>query len=160
MSAPPSRSATDVILIGFFCLFAFTSLVMEMYIVFGVDLHTATDPLGRAWNWYAARDPIFYDPPLFLKVMCGVDGFLFGPFYLVLIYAFVRRREWIRPPGLAFVATIVYSTVVYFGVEFLEPLEGTDLAIVFWINIPYTIVPLWLGWRLRRRPVFGVVSAE
>jgi hypothetical protein len=145
---------------AFFCLFAFTSLVMEMYVVFGVDLREAADPFGRAWNWYARFDPIFYDPPLFLKWMCGIDGFVFGPFYLVLLYAFVRRREWIRAPGLAYVGTIVYSTIVYFLVEFLDPVPGTDLGMVFWINIPYAIVPLWLGWRLRRAPVFGAAESS
>lgn len=140
---------------AFFALFAFTSLVMEMYVVFGVDLAHATDPLGRAWNWYAQRDPIFYDPPLFLRLMCAVDAFVFGPFYLVLLYAFARRHEWIRIPGLAYVGAIVYSTIVYFLVEFIQPLPGTDLAFVFWVNVPYTVVPIWLGWRLRQAPAFG-----
>jgi hypothetical protein len=160
MTSRAPRPLTDWVLLAFFLLFAFTSLVMEMYVVLGVDLREATDPFGRAWNWYARFDPIFYDPPLFLKIMCGVDGFLFGPFYLVLLYAFARRREWIRAPGLAYVGTIVYSTIVYFLVEFLDPVPGTDLAVVFWINIPYTIVPLWLGWRLRRAPVFGAAESS
>jgi hypothetical protein len=161
MGSGPPRRLTDVVLMAFFLLFAFTSLVMEMYVVFEVDLETATDPLGRAWNWYAHRDPIFHEPPLFLWIMCAVDAFLFGPFYLVLLYAFWGRREWIRAPGLAYVGTIVYSTVVYFGIEFLDPLPGTDLWLVFWINVPYTLVPLWLGWRLRRAPVFpGTRAAD
>lgn len=154
------RKRTDVVLMAFFVLFAFTSLIMEMYVVLGVDLRAATDPLGRAWNWYAQRDPIFYDPPLFLWLMCAVDALAFGPFYLVLLYAFRNRREWIRIPGLAYAGTIVYSTVVYFGIEFLDPLPDTDLSLVFWVNVPYTIVPLWLGWRLRRSPVFARVGAD
>ncbi len=154
MAGSKARGLLDRALILFFCVFAFTSLVMEMYVVFGVDLREATDPLGRLWNWYAHYDPIFFDPPLFLELMCAVDGFVFGPFYLVLLYAFARRREWIRIPGLAFVGVIVYSTVVYFLAEFLAPVPGTNLGVVFAINVPYTIVPLALGWRLRHAPVW------
>jgi len=145
----------DRLLMAWLGLFAFTSLVMEGYLLLGGDLREASDPLGRLWAWYAARDPIFFDPPLFLRWMCAVDAALFGPFYLVALYAFARRRAWIRLPGLAYVGTIVYSTVLYFGVELLDPVPGTDLAVVAAVNAPYVLVPLWLAWRLRREPVFG-----
>ena len=147
----------DLVLVIFFAIFAFTSLVMEMYIVFGVDLRRASDPLGRLWHFYAARwDPLFLDTPLYLKVMCGIDGFLFGPFYLVLIYAFARSRDWIRVPALLFVAAIVYSTLVYFAVELLGEARRADLLMVVLVNVPYTIVPLLLAYRVRQARPFGV----
>ena len=146
----------DVVLVGFFCLFAFTSLVMEMYVVFGVDLRSARDPMARAWHFYAASwDPIFLDTPLWLRVMCGIDAFVFGPFYVVLIYAFVRGRDWIRLPALVFVSAIVYSTLVYFGVELLGEGARANLPMVVLVNVPYTLVPLLLAWRMRRPRPFA-----
>jgi hypothetical protein len=92
---------------------------------------------------------------VFLWLMCTIDGFVFGPFYLVLIAAFVREREWIRIPALVYASAIVYSTVIYFGVELVEEGHRANLPMVVLINIPYTIVPLLLAYRVRRAPVFS-----
>jgi hypothetical protein len=151
--------AGDRVLVAFFVLFAFTSLAMEPYVVLPVDLARATDPLGRLWYFYAKSwDPLFLDPPLFLRVMCAIDMFLFGPFYLVLIYAFVKRKNWIRVPGLLFVAAIVYSTIVYFAVELIGEAGRANLFWVVVVNIPYTLVPLWLGWRLAKPEPFSTAT--
>jgi hypothetical protein len=148
----------DSFLVFWFGLFAVSSLAFEPFIVFGVDLSTATDIVGRTWYWYARSfDPIFLDTPLWLRIMCGIDAFVFGPFYLVLIYAFVRKRNWIRIPALLYGAAIVYSTAVYFGYEVLDSANRAqaNLPAVFLVNIPFTIVPLLLMWRMRRAPAFG-----
>ncbi|MDH3201122.1 MAG: DUF2781 domain-containing protein [Myxococcales bacterium] len=148
----------DAFLVFWFCLFAVSSLVYEQFIVFNVDLSATTDVFGRSWYWYARSiDPIFLDTPLWLRVMCAIDAYLFGPFYLVLIYAFVRGRNWVRVPALLYGAAIVYSTVVYFGYEFLDETNraNADLLGVFVVNIPYTIVPLLLIWRMLRPEPFG-----
>lgn len=154
---PLRRRPFDLFLVAWFCVFAVTSLVYEQFIVFGVDLSATTDPVGRSWYWYARSfDPVFLDTPLWLRIMCAVDAYVFGPCYLVLIYAFVRGRNWVRVPALLYGAAIVYSTLVYFGWEFLDAgnRAQANLAVVFLVNIPYTIVPLLLMWRMRRAEPF------
>ena len=149
----------DAFLVFWFGVFAFTSLFMEQYVTFGVDLAEATDPLGRAWYWYASSfDPVFLDTPLWLRIMCTIDGYVFGPFYLVLIYAFIRGRNWIRVPALIYGAAIIYSTALYFGWEFLDAANRgrANLLGVFLVNIPYTIVPLLLMWRVRKPQPFAL----
>jgi hypothetical protein len=37
--------------------------------------------------------------PRFLQAGAGVSALVSGPFYLVLIYAFVKGRDWIRLPA-------------------------------------------------------------
>ena len=160
MVAPLRRRSFDLALVAWFVVFAFTSLVMEMYITFSVDLARATDPLGRVWFWYAdSFDPIFLDPPYFLWLMCTLDAFVFGPFYLVLIVAFVRGWSWIRLPAILYVSAILYSTVIYFGVESTEEAHRANLTMVLLINIPYTLVPVALLGRVWRPYVFGVDAA-
>jgi hypothetical protein len=155
MLAPAPLRTVDKVLVATFVLFAFTSFVMEPYVVFGVDLAAARDPFGRAWHLYASRwDPLFLATPLFLRVMCGIDAVVFGPMYVALIVGFLRRREWVRTLALVYASAIVYSTIVYFAVELLAPPPGTDLAMVILINVPYTVMPLVLAWRVRRAPVF------
>jgi hypothetical protein len=155
------RRPFDLVLVAFFALFAFTSLVMEPYFVFGVDYHRAGDPFAAGWLLYATRwDPAFLDRPLFLRIMCGIDLFVFGPFYFVLIYAFAKERDWIRIPGLVYVSAIVYSTVEYFAWEFIGERNRADMLMVVGCNIPYTLVPLALGWRLRNPQPFAPRAAQ
>lgn len=154
---PLRRRPLDAFLVFWFCLFAISSLVYEQFIVFGVDLAATTNIFGRSWYWYAhSFDPIFLDTPLWLRIMCGIDAHVFGPFYLVLIYAFARRRNWIRIPALLYGAAIVYSTAVYFGFEFLDESNKAqaNLWAVFLVNIPYTLIPLLLMWRMRHPEPF------
>lgn len=146
----------DRVLVACFGVFAFTSICMEPYITFGVDLARTTGPLGRAWYFYAAHwDPLFLDQPTYMRVMTGIDEWVYGPMYLVLIYAFIRRRNWIRLPGLLYCGAIIYSTLVYFLTEFVSQGQRANLAMVVLVNIPYTIVPCLLVWRLRHPNVFA-----
>ncbi len=157
MGALSSRSVLDRILIAAFCVFAFTSIVLEQWIVFGVDLKTATDPLGRAWRWYAESfDPMMLEAPLSMRIMFGIDAWVFGPFYLVLAYAFIRRRNWIRIPAFFFASAMVYSVVVYYLMEILsEHASDTNLPMVMLISGPYTIVPFLLAYRVWQPNPFG-----
>ena len=88
--------------------------------------------------------------------MCGIDWIVFGACYPVFVYAFARQRNWVRTPALLYGAAIVYSTAVYFGWEFAsaENRAQANLWGVFVVNIPYTLVPLLLGWRLRHPSPF------
>jgi hypothetical protein len=159
LSAIPLRKRPfDAFLVFCFCVFSISSLVYEQFVVFGVDLSSTTDIFGRSWYWYARSfDPVFLDPPLWLRIMCTIDAYVFGAFYLVFIYAFVKGRNWVRIPALLYGSAIVYSTIVYFGWEFLdaENRAQANLLAVFVVNIPYTIVPLLLMWRVRQREPFG-----
>lgn len=144
------RPLLDRLFIVVFPIFAFTSLILEQWIVWGVDLRTAADPLGRAWGWYAQTlDPMLLDRLLSIRVMFGIDAFVFGPFYVVLFYAFLRRRNWIRMPALLFSAAMFYSVVVYNLMEvFSEHAAQTNLAMVLLIGAPYTIAPILLAYRV------------
>lgn len=147
----------DRLFIVAFPIFAFTSLILEQWIVWGVDLRTATDPLGQAWGWYARTlDPLLLDRRLSIRVMFGIDAFVFGPFYLVLFYAFLRRRNWIRLPALLYGSMMFYSVVVYILMEaFSKHATETNLALVLLIGAPYTIVPLLLIYRMWKPYPFG-----
>jgi len=159
-SAKLTKRPFDLFLVLWFFVFCVSSFVFEQYIIFGVDLSRSEDVFGRSWYWYASSfDPVFLDAPLWLRVMCTIDGYVFGTFYVFLIYAFVRSRDWVRIPALIYASAIVYSTLVYFGWEFLD--EGNraeaNLPWVVVVNIPYTIVPQLLAWRVRRPRPFGEI---
>ncbi len=62
-----------------------------------------------------------------------------------------------RIPALLYGSAIVYSTLVYFGWEFLDETNRAqaNLVAVLLVNIPYTIVPILPMWRVRHREPFG-----
>jgi hypothetical protein len=161
MQGTGTRHPLDRLFLVAFPIFAFTSLVLEQWIVWGVDLRQATDPLGRAWKWYAETlDPLLLDRLLSIRVMFGIDAFVFGPFYLVLFYAFLRRRNWIRMPALLYGAAMFYSVVVYILMEiFSEHAAQTNLPMVLLIGAPYTAVPLLLMYRVWRPHPFGLAAS-
>ncbi len=156
-----SKRPFDLFLVCCFGLFAFTSLAMEPYPVFHLDLQRIGDPLAAAWRLYASRwDPIFLDAPPWLRLICGLDEFIYGPFYLVLIYAFVRERAWVRVPALMYSAVITVVTSFYFLMELWTERHRASLGLVILINVPYLLVPLLLAFRLRRPAPFpGTASA-
>ena len=160
--APLRKRPFDAFLVCCFVIFSVSSLVYEQFVVFGVDLSTTTDIFGRSWYWYAQSfDPVFLDPPLWLRIMCTIDAYVFGACYLVFIFAFVKGRNWVRIPALLYGSAIVYSTIVYFAWEFLDEANRAqaNLLAVFLVNIPYTVVPLLLMWRVRHPEPFSQATA-
>src|SRR5688572_261444 len=99
--ARAKRPAIDWVILIAFSVFSFTSIVLEEWIALPVDLERCTDPFGRAWLFYASHwDPMLLHAPLSMRIMFAIDAWVFGPFYLVLVYAFWKRRNWIRMPAL------------------------------------------------------------
>jgi hypothetical protein len=72
----------------------------------------------------------------------------------VLIYAFVRGRDWIRKPAIFYAGIPVMGTALYLGVGLLGDAgvdyKFLDTAKVLASNLPYIVVPLLLMARMWR----------
>jgi hypothetical protein len=147
----------DTVLLGWYLLFGAVALTFEPAYYFGCEwsgrLCPAAEgsPLMRVvrdlWMIYAHWDPLFLDVPLWLRVLCSIEVFVFGPLYLVTAWGIWRRAPWLSSLALPFSGALVYSTGVYFAMELLEAMPGTNMFMVFAVNLPWTIVPLVLMWR-------------
>jgi hypothetical protein len=96
---PLRERKRDWFFIVMFALFASTSFLTDP-----VTLVGRPDPNSR---WFMSRfvyhsgtDSLILVDPRFVQVTVGTSAVLFGVFYLVLIYAFARGREWIRLPAV------------------------------------------------------------
>ena len=147
----------DQILIGTFWFFAFIALVFEPLYYLGCDWkyencsaspHTIVFWVGEVWSIYGSWDPMFLDIPMWLRVMCTIEVFIFGPLYALTAYGLQHRTKWLPYVAYPFAGALFYSTVVYFTMEILEFLPGTDMLMVFLINIPWSIFPVVLCHRL------------
>ncbi len=145
-----------VVAFGFFAL---SSWLSDTVAALGISARAdSPNPLARASYFYArGADPLLIANPFYLQVSCFISAFVFGAFYPVLVYAFVRGRNWIRIPAIVYVSAMTYGMVMFLAMEFLGPLPPTDLPWFFSWNLPYLLIPLALGWRMRRPEPFTPV---
>eukprot|EP01039_Chlorochromonas_danica_P006205 gene6205-6843_t len=152
------ENGIEVLLFVWYLIFAFTALVFEPLYYFGCNWNGLTCTLAhnsplleiirQIWFIYAHYDPIFYDMPLWLRILCGIEVFLFGPLYVLTAWGLYKKTPWLNFVALPFSGALIYSTIVYFAMEVLEEVEGTNLLVVFLVNLPWTIIPILLLYRL------------
>ncbi|MBN1799535.1 MAG: DUF2781 domain-containing protein [Spirochaetales bacterium] len=96
-------------------------------------------------HWWGNNfDPVLLARPAWWKATIWIDALLFGPFYLIAIYAFIKGKEWIRLPS------IIYSSVLWTNVTIIlsEEIWGShaspQLGIVLLANAPWFIFPVFI----------------
>lgn len=159
-----SERPYDWFFVVMFGLFSLTSFLTDPVTLLG-----RPDPHSR---WFMSRfvynsgtDSLIYAAPRFVQVSVGTSAVLFGVFYLVLIYAFARGREWIRLPAVFYAGMVVMGTGVYIAVGLLgdAPLfqlacglgstydyKFVNVAKSLAFNLPYPLVALLLVARMWR----------
>ena len=162
-------TSLDYNLIAWFIVFTFTAIVFEPLYYFGCDWSLACPAAANSsllsntrdlWAIYVSWDPLFDHPPLWLRVLCTIEVFLFGPLYALTAYGLYFQRPWLPAVAYSFSGALVYSTIVYFLMEILENVPGTNFTAVFLVNIPWTIVPLMLVHRLVSVPSSRLKALE
>jgi hypothetical protein len=57
-------------------------------------------PILKAYAWWCENvDPLLAHNPSWYATMAAFSPFLYTPFYLIAIYAFITEKEWIRIPS-------------------------------------------------------------
>ncbi len=142
---------------GVFYLFGFVALIFEPLYYFGCNWDLNLCPtsrymvvqlVGEIWKIYCKWDPLFIAPPLWLRVLCTIEVVLFGPLYIICAYGIQKNKKWLSLVAFPFCGALVYGTIVYFAMEVLDPLPGTNMVMVFIVNIPWTIFPIILMYSL------------
>jgi hypothetical protein len=92
-----------------------------------------------------------------MRFVTGLSAFVYGPFYLVLVYAFIKGKNRIHVPAIMYGTAIsVITGVIVFGVEFFGEPEwrcqnpGKFLP----LNLPYVLIPILLIIRMRKAQPF------
>ncbi len=156
---PLSKRKFDYFFIIFFSLFFITSMISDMMpTVFGSLESNLDNPLMKAnYDYAIGCDPLFLNPPVWMRFVTGLSAFVYGPFYLVLVYAFIKGKNWIQLPAVMYGTAIsVITGVIVFGVEFFgEPeWQCQNLGRFLPLNLPYVLIPILLIIRMRREKPF------
>ncbi len=137
--------------------------------VFGSDAWRGLGAGAARFVYHSGTDSLILVDPRFVQVSVGISAVL-GLFYLVLIYAFARGREWIRLPGVFYAGMVVMGTGVYLAVGLLGDASlfhlacGPDSTYDYKFvsaakslayNLPYPLVALLLVARMWRAHPFA-----
>jgi hypothetical protein len=155
---PLSQRKFDYFFIVMFCFFFITSMIADIPTIYGHIDGTSDNILMKLnYNYANGCDPLFLNPPFWMRIITGLSTFVYGPFYLVLVYALIRGKNQIQVPAVVYATAIFFLTgIVVFGVElFGEPQwRCQNLAKFLPYNLPYAIVPLILLIRMRKENPF------
>jgi hypothetical protein len=150
-----SERKSDIFFVCCFCFFAFSSFFSDAQ--HGLNLLHGDGFWAQANIWYAkiAGDVFFLQDLPYVRFATLVSGLIYGPFYLVLVYAFIKGSNWIRLPALIYVGAMLHGMSEFIYWEYRIGPAPTNF-IVFWaFNLPYALVPVLLGIRMRHHMPFG-----
>jgi len=141
----------DWLFIIFFSFFAWISFFTSPLRVLNVPLTPdGKNFLLQGLYWYGSKvDPLYIFNPSWYQTVCFIDGFIYGPFYLFLIYALVKGKNWIRLPALLYVSAITCSTSIAFGTEYFGDSPPLNIPLFLAFKLLYFLVPFALGYRMR-----------
>jgi hypothetical protein len=145
----------DIFFAVVFAAFTVTSVISDLLPTVGVNFsHPSSNFFVHSNYWYAHdADPLFMNPPDWMRIVTGLSAFVYMPFYIVLVYSLVTARNWIQLPSVIYATMIASITgIIVFGVEFWgEPaLRTHNVAKFLAFNLPYVLVPLLLLIRMRK----------
>jgi hypothetical protein len=166
---PLSRRRIDIILVVFFIInLFFVSYVIDIEQIVIADPYHFTYPIWPprpvvdTIHWWGSNfDPLLMARPVFFKVTIWLDNLLYGPFYLVAIYAFWKGKEWIRLPGIIYAVSMMSGVIMILSEEAFGVDKTPHLALVISANLAWIIFPLVILFRLglKEHPFTRVVSA-
>jgi hypothetical protein len=157
---PLRQRPVDIAIVAFF-------LVNILFITYVVDLEqlVIADPAHFTYplwppppavdiiHWYGRTfDPLLMARPVWWKMTIWIDDLLYGPFYLVAIYAFVKGKEWIRIPSVFYGGMLFATVVIILGEELAGPHASPTFPIVLLDNLPWLLFPIIIAARMARSP--------
>ena len=150
----------DIFFIVVFSAFTITSLISDLLPTIGVDISHPSGNFFVNSNWWYAHDtdPLFMNPPVWMRIVTGLSAFVYMPFYVVLVASLVRGWNWIQLPSVIYATMIASITgIIVFGVEFFGESEWVTPNPVKFLafNLPYVLVPLLLLVRMRKPKPFA-----
>ncbi len=152
---PLRERKIDIFFLVIFLVFSVTSLIADLLPTVGVNISpTSTNWVAKAnWSYAHDADPMFADPPVWLRFATGLSAFVYLPFYWLLAVSLVRRWNWIQLPSVIYATMISSITgIVIFGAEiFGEPdVRSHNIPKFLAFNLPYVLIPILLLIRMRK----------
>ncbi|WP_371804853.1 emopamil-binding family protein [Candidatus Lokiarchaeum ossiferum] len=115
-------------------------------------------------HWVGANfDPALLERPVWWRATIWIDVILFGPFYAVAIFAFIKGKNWIRIPSIMWASIMLTNVSIILFTEFVDPAyAGNDhWWVVILANLMWILMPILVIYRIARYPTtFEAKSAD
>jgi hypothetical protein len=165
---PFSQRRADWIFVGFFLInFFFITYVVDIEQLIIPDpsnfqqLIWPPESMVKLVHWYGSSfDPLLMARPQWWKMTIWIDVLLYGPFYALALYAFIKGKEWIRIPAFFYSGMMFMGVTVILGEEIAGPHATPHLPLVFGLNLPWLLMPIFLTLRLRKEHPFTQDAAQ
>ncbi len=140
---------------AFFAFFAFSSVASDALHALG--LFDGDNFLARANHDYivAAGDEFLRADHIYTRYNTAIRGFIFGPFYVALVYAFIKGRAWIRVPAFIYVGAMLHGMFEHTYWEYVVGPPPTHPAVFWAFNGPYALLPILLAIRMWKADPFA-----
>lgn len=153
---PLRQRKVDWVFVGFFVFnFVFVSYMIDLECVLIRDTNSfdypvwPPEPFVRLVHWYGRNyDPLLMARPPFWMMTMYIDVFVFGPFYAVALYAFIRGRDWIRVPAIIWAAMMITNVCIILNEEIFGEYRTDHLPLVVLLNLSWLILPVLTLWRM------------
>ncbi len=153
---PLKERKVDYLYLAFFCvnLFFITYIVdLEQLVI--KDPSNFTYPVWPLpflvdmvhW-WGNSFDPVLMARPAWWKATIWLDAVLFGPFYALAIYAFIKGKEWIRIPAIIIMSILFTNVFIICSEEIFGMVPAKNLLLVLIANVPWALFPVFLIWKM------------
>lgn len=156
----PRRGLLDVIILIylFFNLF-FISYLFDIEQIVIVNTAHFTYPVWpprfivdlEQW-WGHHFDPLLNARPVWWRATIWIDALFFGPYYAFAIYAFLKRRNWIRVPSIIYASVMLTNVTIILSEEIWGQHATPHLAAVVGANASWVIIPILMLIRMSREP--------
>ena len=104
-------------------------------------------------HWYGRTfDPVLMARPAWWRATIWIDSLFFGPFYAVAIYAFIKRRNWIRFGSIVWASVMLTNVTIILFEETFGPYASPQPGRVYLANAAWIIFPLLVLYRMWRSP--------
>lgn len=157
---PLSKRPGDIAILLFFLVnILFITYVVDLEQLVIPDVAHFTYPIwppGPAIDlmhwWGHMFDPLLIARPAWWKMTIWLDDLLFGPFYIVAIFAYIKGKEWIRIPSVIYSSILLTNVIIILGDEYSGIHAAPNFLVVFLENLPWLLFPLYIIYRMWRYP--------
>jgi hypothetical protein len=140
----------DRLLIGFFALnLGFITYIVDLEQLVIADPSHFSYPLWPParlidlvhW-WGRTFDPVLLARPTWWKATIWIDALFFGPFYAVALWAFIKRKNFIRIPSIIWASVMLTNVTIILSEEIAGPHATPQLPMVLFANAAWVIFPI------------------
>ncbi|RHY25151.1 hypothetical protein DYB32_008493, partial [Aphanomyces invadans] len=111
-------------------------------------------------QWGTDFDPLLQARPLWFKVCFVMEMTLQVPYYIVAIYGFIHRCEWLRVPTLVYAAQSVTVMVIVLTEQFVGEFKTSAPLVILASYVPFAIVPIFFLVRASGATMFGETKTK